>query len=570
MTTIPLPPAAPPARPRQAASVIVLRDSPRGPEVLLLRRAERPGDQNSGATVFPGGLLDAGDRGHYERCQGLTDGEASTRLGLPADGLHYWVAAIRECFEESGLLLATGADGALVDLHQLPADEVTALRRALHANETGMAALCERFGVKLAADRMAYFSHWITPLGMPKIFDTRFFITEAPAGQTAEADATETVALMWLTPAEALDVARGLRFLNVTERTLRDLSKFKTAAEAIAWARAQDVVPINRPRIGIGPKGRTPINIDHWAYAELGRIDPEGHGTARIDLEPGHATWLSPRVCRVTAPNGSIMTGPGTNAYFIGAPGSDDWTLLDPGPDDERHIQALLAAAPGRITRILVTHTHKDHSPAAAAIARATGAPTYGLKPDHPEWQDNDFEPTHTLADGDVLALGEGVTLRVLHTPGHASNHLCYLLEEERLLFTGDHLMQGSTVVINPPDGDMAVYLASLHKLLEYELEWLAPGHGFLIEHPHAVVRKTVAHRLGREAKVLAGLQKLAAAAPALPVEEDALLAEVYADTPKALHAVARRSLRAHLLKLVAEGRAATGPAPQQWQRGAA
>ena len=552
---------APPPKPRAAASLIVLRDSPHGVQVLMLRRAERPGDQNGGATVFPGGLLDASDRGHYERCNGLDDSTASARLGLPADGLHYWVAAVRECFEEAGLLFATNEAGAMVDLHALPADEVVALRRALHANQTGMAEVCLRFGVRLATDRLAYYSHWITPKGLPKIFDTRFFITEAPAGQSAQEDATETVELLWLTPAAALARARDLKLMNVTQITLKHLAGFARAADAVAWARAQTTVPLNRPRVGLGPNGRQPINLGDWAYAELGRIDPDGRGSASVELKPGAPVWLSPRVLRVTADNGSVMTGPGTNAYFIGAPGSDDWALLDPGPDHAGHVAALLAAAPGRITRVLVTHTHKDHSPAAAAIVAASGAPSYGQVAAHPEWQDTDFRPTHTLRDGDRLVLGEGVTLRVIHTPGHASNHLCYLLEEEKLLFTGDHLMQGSTVVINPPDGDMAVYIDSLRKLLVEDLAWLAPGHGFLIDEPHAVVHKTIAHRLGREAKVLAALQALAATAP---VDESALLAAVYADTPKHLHAVALRSLRAHLIKLQADGRA-TAPASGTW-----
>lgn len=551
-----LPPAtAVPAVPRAAASLIVLRDSPRGMEVLMLRRADRPGDQNSGATVFPGGLLDKSDRGHYERCNGLDDAAASARLGLPSDGLHYWVAAVRECFEEAGLLFATDASGAVVDLHALPADEVVAMRHALHTNEIGMAEVCERFNVRLAADRLAYYAHWITPLGMPKIFDTRFFVTEAPAGQTAVHDAKETVEQLWLTPAEAVSRARDLRLMNVTERELKHLSTFQRAADAVAWARAQATIPLNRPRVGQSAKGRTPVNLGDWAYAELGRIDPEGRGQASVELTPGKPVWLSPRVLRVTADNGSMMTGPGTNAYFIGAPGSDDWALLDPGPGDAAHVQALLAAAPGRITRILVTHTHKDHSPAAVAMREATGAPTMGRVADYPEWQDTDFQPQQVLADGDRLQLGEGVTLRVIHTPGHASNHLCYLLEEEKLLFTGDHLMQGSTVVINPPDGDMAVYIASLRRLLSEDLEWLAPGHGFLIDQPHAVVNKTIAHRLGREAKVLAALQ-----AQAGPTSEAALVAAVYADTPKALHAMALRSLRAHLLKLRTDGRASCDP----------
>ena len=562
-----LPAAAPGATvlPRAAASLIVLRDSPRGPEVLLLRRAEKPGDQNSGACVFPGGLLDKSDRGHYERCDGLDDAAASARLGLPCDGLHYWVAAVRECFEESGLLFATDSQGQLADLHARPAAAVVAMRRSLHANQIGMAEVCQQLAVRLAVGRLAYYSHWITPKGMPKIFDTRFFITQAPSGQTAEPDATETVELLWLTPAEAVGRARGLKLMNVTELTLKHLAGFASAGAAVDWARAQASVPVTRPRIGLSAKGRRPVNRGDWPYAELGRLDPDGHGQASTELVPGKPVWLSPRVLRVTANNGSMMTGPGTNSYFLGAPGSDDWALLDPGPDDADHVQALLAAAPGRITRILATHTHKDHSPAALPVQAASGAPTLGRVADHPEWQDLSFQPQQVLADGDRLALGPGVTLRVLHTPGHASNHLCYLLEEEKLLFTGDHLMQGSTVVINPPDGDMAVYLASLRRLLDEDLDWLAPGHGFLIDEPHAVVRKTIAHRLGREAKVLAALQALAAAAP---VAEADLLASVYADTPQALHAMALRSLRAHLQKLQAEGRAslhAAGSGPA-WQ----
>jgi glyoxylase-like metal-dependent hydrolase (beta-lactamase superfamily II)/8-oxo-dGTP pyrophosphatase MutT (NUDIX family) len=561
----PLPSAptdAPPPVPRAAASLIVLRDAPRGMEVLMLRRAERPGDQNGGATVFPGGLLDKSDRGHYERCSGLDDAAASARLGLASDGLHYWVAAVRECFEEAGLLFATDASGATVDLHALPADEVVALRRSLHANQIGMAEVCDRFNVRLATDRLAYYAHWITPKGLPKIFDTRFFVTEAPLGQTTSEDTTETVEQLWLTPAEAIARARDLKLMNVTEITLKHLGSFSRAADVVAWARAQASIPLNRPRVGQGAKGRTPINLGDWAYAELGRLDPEGRGTASVELKAGAPVWLSPRVLRVTADNGSLMTGPGTNAYFIGAPGSDDWALLDPGPDHASHVAALLAAAPGRITKVLVTHTHKDHSPAAAAIIAATGAASYGRVANHPEWQDTAFQPDHVMGDGDVLQLGEGVTLRALHTPGHASNHLCFLLEEEKLLFTGDHLMQGSTVVINPPDGDMAVYLRSLDKLLAFDLDWLAPGHGFLIDEPHAVVRKTIAHRLGREAKVLAALQTLSAAAP---VDEAALVAAVYFDTPKALHAMALRSLRAHLLKLREDGRVA-GDSGSAWQ----
>jgi glyoxylase-like metal-dependent hydrolase (beta-lactamase superfamily II) len=151
---------------------------------------------------------------------------------------------------------------------------------------------------------------------------------------------------------------------------------------------------------------------------------------------------------------------------------------------------------------------------------------------------------------GERFTAGPGATLRVLHTPGHASNHLCYLLEEERLLFTGDHVMQGSTVVINPPDGDMAVYLRSLQALLDEALDWLAPGHGFLVAQPPNVLRGLIAHRVKREAKVLAALREHG------PGAVEGLVEAVYDDVPAKLHGVAQRSLLAHLLKLRADGMA--------------
>ena len=546
-----------PAVPRTSASLIVLRESGPGRpgpfEVLLLRRADRPGDQNSGAAVFPGGLLDPGDSDSYPLADGLDDAEASRRLGLPANGLNFWVAAVRECFEEAGVLIANASDGRPIALDELPAADIVEMRRALHANQIGMAEVCERLGVRMDLGALTYYSHWMTPKGMPKIFDTRFFVTTLPPGQTARHDETETVELLWLTPAEALDPARGLKLVNVTTVTLKALADFDSAAAVIADAAREAPKTMIRPRLALTPQGKRPVMPGAWPYAEIGRLDPEGRGHVSTDLAPAVPVWLSPRVLRVTAPNGSMMTGPGTNSYFIGTPGADDWALLDPGPDDASHVQALIAAAPGRVTRIVVTHTHKDHSPAASALKAHWGVRTHGRVAAHMEWQDAGFDPDHVLADGDVLRLGGDATLRVVHTPGHASNHLCFLLEEEKLLFTGDHIMQGSTVVINPPDGDMAVYLASLKRLLDLDLEWLAPGHGFLIDEPHAAVNKLVAHRLGREARVLAALRALA------PVDEDALRDAVYADTPKHLHGVALRSLRAHLQKLQAEGVARLG-----------
>jgi glyoxylase-like metal-dependent hydrolase (beta-lactamase superfamily II) len=197
----------------------------------------------------------------------------------------------------------------------------------------------------------------------------------------------------------------------------------------------------------------------------------------------------------------------------------------------------------------LTTHTHVDHSPAAALLKAATGAQVMGMPRPAEGNQDHSYAPDRVLADGERLLL-DGFSLRAIHTPGHASNHLCYLLEETKMLFTGDHVMQGSTVVINPPDGDMRVYLASLEQLLGLDAAIFAPGHGYLIGAPHREVRRLIAHRLAREAKIAAALQRRGAST----LEE--LVADAYDEVSPRLHPVAMRSLAAHLDKLVAEGRA--------------
>ena len=260
------------------------------------------------------------------------------------------------------------------------------------------------------------------------------------------------------------------------------------------------------------------------------------------------AIRLTERVWRVTAANAGSMTGPGTNSYLVGAGGQ--WAVIDPGPADMRHIQALVDAAPGAIRYILVTHTHPDHSPGATPLKSATGAPLLGRTTIHPHWQDTTFAPDRELRHDDCVAIAPGVTLRVIHTPGHASNHLCFLLEEEKILFTGDHIIQGSTVVINPPDGDMAAYISSLEFLLREPLDHLAPGHGTLIPNPRAAIQGLIKHRLRREAKVLSVLPRQD------PADLTALVRRAYNDVPEQLHALAERSLLAHLLKLESEGRA--------------
>ena len=532
----------PAADARIAASLLLLRDSAQGLEVLMLRRAERDGDLRSGAAVFPGGVVDAQDRNAHDCILGPDDSSASAALSLAQGGLDYWVAALRETFEEVGLLLADRpVDPAIVQ----------PWRDRLQQGQGSVAQMCREHGFKLDARGLIYFSHWLTPPGNPKRFDTRFFMVQAPADQVAVADLGEALELMWLTPLQALDPARQLKLLPVTRRTLQELGQCATVAEALAAARSRTAIELTMPRVGRTAKGPRILLPDEPAYAEVARLDPLGRQDVCCELLPGPAVRLSERLWRVTAPNGSVMTGPGTNTYLVGSEGL--WTVVDPGPASEAHHQAVLAALAqcgGRLERILVTHTHKDHSPGAAALAQATGVPVWGRRPLHPQWQDEGFAPDHEPAHGDRITAGPAATLRVVHTPGHASNHLCYLLEEEKTLLTGDHVMQGSTVVINPPDGDMVAYMASLHALLALDLDWLAPGHGFLMAQPHRAIQRLLAHREAREAKVLVALGGHE------PISLQELLARVYDDVPTNRLAVAARSLLAHLLKLREESKA--------------
>lgn len=274
-------------------------------------------------------------------------------------------------------------------------------------------------------------------------------------------------------------------------------------------------------------------------------------------IVPGEIVTVAPGVRRITAPNPGMMTGPGTNSYLIG---DTELALIDPGPELDAHRDTLLAAVGDRLRWILCTHTHRDHSPLARAIRKATGAEVlgHGVTPADGR-QDEDFRPDRALRDGEVVDCA-GARLRVVHTPGHASNHFCYLLEGSGLLFTGDHVMQGSTVVISPPDGDMQAYLDSLERLLELPVSAFAPGHGHLITTPTEEVRRLVAHRLKREEKIHAVL--VAQGQGTL----ESLVLHAYDDVPERIHPVAMRSLHAHLLRLKRNGRAVNSA--DTWQAG--
>ena len=180
---------------------------------------------------------------------------------------------------------------------------------------------------------------------------------------------------------------------------------------------------------------------------------------------------VTPLVRRITAGNSGIFTGPGTNTYLIG---NDEVTVIDPGPALPAHIEAITQTS-SHIKQILLTHTHPDHSPGTKLLQDKIGVPVFALITDSSKDQDTTFTPERILSDGETLT-SKDYSIEVIHTPGHASNHLCYLLKQEKLLFTGDHIMDGSTVVISPPDGNMQEYIDSLLKLKNYDLNKIAPG----------------------------------------------------------------------------------------------
>jgi len=246
----------------------------------------------------------------------------------------------------------------------------------------------------------------------------------------------------------------------------------------------------------------------------------------------------------VLAPNPSIFTGPGTNTYLVG---TGELLCIDPGPDDERHLEAILARVTelsARIATIALTHSHPDHRPLARRLSTSTGAQVRALEI---ALGDDGAVP---LRDQELVAAG-GVRLRAVHTPGHASDHLCFLDEDTGALYTGDHVLSGMTSVISPPDGDMSAYMASLQRIRELRPTVIFPGHGARVDDAAALIDDYIAHRLEREAQV-----ERAARARGGLVSPAELVPEIYSGYPEGVFALAARSVEAHLDKLAREGRA--------------
>jgi glyoxylase-like metal-dependent hydrolase (beta-lactamase superfamily II) len=271
-----------------------------------------------------------------------------------------------------------------------------------------------------------------------------------------------------------------------------------------------------------------------------------------VDLPTGVPIRLEPLVTRILAPNPSAYTFTGTQTHIVG---DRDLAVIDPGPDDPAHLAAIMAVVADRPVRaIVITHHHRDHSPASRPLAAAIGAAIVGAAPfavtDDAGGSDAAFDagyaPDRVLAEGDTVA-GHGWTLTALATPGHTSNHLCFALAETRALFSGDHVMGWATSVVSPPDGDMGAYMASLERLLERDDRICYPGHGEAVDNPRRLVRGMLGHRKQREGQILRLLRDDAQAI-------GAMVARMYAGLDPRLLPAAERSVLAHLYDLDRRG----------------
>jgi len=531
-----------PAPTRPAATVLLLRDTPDGIEVLMTRRS-MTASFAPGAYVFPGGGVDALDAASH--------GQARRRATQSDLHLTQAIAAIRESFEELGVLLARRGDGSTAD-HS----DIAALKRS-----APFAAQCEALGLTLAADEVFVLAHWITDRDLARRFDVPFLVARMPEGQAPVADETEQFEPVWVRPADALARHKAGQFFIIfpTIRTLERLLDYPSV-DAVLQACAATEQPLwtSCPRAGM-LAGREMRYMEHeLPFGELALVCPDGQVAHALDWQTEAPVALLKNVQRLTAPNPGAMTGPGTNSYLVGDPNTG-YIVIDPGPADPDHLEKIWRAAAGDIRMIVCTHSHPDHSPGAEPLQAlcAQRPPILGLPSAPTARSHSQFTPERALRDGERLSLAGSDTdsthtLLVIHTPGHAANHLCLVLLEDHLLFSGDHVLCGSTTVIDPPDGDMTAYLDSLDLLsaacAQHALEFILPAHGYVIGgyagEATAAIARLKAHRLQREAKILEAMQTQPQGTP------DDWLAHAYADVPERMWPVAKRSLIAHVARI--------------------
>jgi glyoxylase-like metal-dependent hydrolase (beta-lactamase superfamily II)/8-oxo-dGTP pyrophosphatase MutT (NUDIX family) len=536
-----------PAQLRQAATVLLLRDTAHGLEVLMTRRS-MSASFAPGAYVFPGGGIDAADAEAH--------GQAKRRATQSDLHLTQAIAAIRESFEELGVLLARHSDGS----HASTAD-IAALDR-----KAPFAAQCRAFksGLMLAADEVFVLAHWVTDRDLPRRFDVPFLVARMPEGQEPVADETEQFEPVWVSPANALarHQAGGFFMIFPTIRTLQRLGSYATVNSVLAACASEQPLWTSCPRAGQLAGAEARYMESDAPYGELELVCPDGQILHVLDWQTSRPVPLLKNVMRLTAPNPGVMTGPGTNSYLVGD-ASSGYVVIDPGPADLDHLSRLFDATGHDIRMIVCTHSHPDHSPGAQPLqalcemAGKTRPPILGLPSASTARAASNFQPDRALQDQELLVLvstapeGEiSHTLKVIHTPGHAANHLCLVLLEDGLLFSGDHILNGSTTVVDPPDGDMTAYLDSLDTLSaacsKQGIEFILPAHGYVLGQAPAAIARLKAHRLQREAKILAIMQ----AHPHGTLDD--WVKQAYDDVDARIWPVAKRSLLAHVERLQA------------------
>ena len=534
-----------PATPRPAATVLLLRDSGAGIEVLMTRRSITASFA-PGAYVFPGGGVDAGDA--------TAHAQASRRATQSDLHLTQAIAAIRESFEELGVLIAKHSDGS--DATQ---GDIAAIDR-----KQPLAAQCAGRGLTLCGADVFVLAHWITDRDLPRRFDVPFLVARMPDGQTPVADEAEQFEPVWVRPADALSRhAAGTFFIIFpTIRTLERLKDFATV-DAVLRACAETEPPLwtSCPRAGWLAGAEARYMEHEQPFGELEMVSPDGQIVHHLDWNTLQPVPLLKNVMRLTAPNPGVMTGPGTNSYLVGDPNTG-FIAIDPGPADVAHIERLWRAAGGDIRMIVCTHSHADHSPGAKPLQALCTKATHGVPPilgldSLPTARANsEFTPDRALANQELLTLtkaGEASpehTLQVIHTPGHAANHLCLVLVQDGLLFSGDHILNGSTTVVDPPDGEMTAYLDSLDALNAacdaHQIDFILPAHGYVLGSAKQAISQLKAHRLRREAKILKVMQTQ----PRGSMDE--WVAKAYDDVPSRMWPIAKRSLLAHVQRIEA------------------
>lgn len=546
---------------RAAATVLLLRDTPEGLEVLMTRRSSSASFA-PGAYVFPGGRIDEGDTSAHRI--------AIRRPTQSLAQLTQAIAAVRESFEELGVLLAHHADGSPAT----PA-EIAGMDRSTASTTVAFAEQCAARDLLLSTDKVFTLAHWITDRDLPKRFDVPFLVARMPDGQTPVADETEQFEPCWVRPADALERHAVGSFFMIfpTVRTLERLAAYGTV-DAVLGActlRPEGEGPLwtSCPRAGLlAGKDARYMETDS-PYGELALVCPDGQILHALDWQNQAPVPLLKNLQRLTAPNPSAMTGPGTNSYIVGD-AATGYIVIDPGPNDAEHIGRLWRATHGDIRMIVCTHSHADHSPGAAPLqalckvrppilglpSAATARATARFVPDRALDANERLTLTAPSQSAESAESAESAddkaplthTLRVIHTPGHAANHLCLLLEEDGLLFSGDHILNGSTTVVDPPDGDMTAYLDSLDALdntcTSDGVEFILPAHGYVLGSPRVAIATLKAHRLRREAKVAAAMRRLPEGTT------DDWLPFAYDDVPERMWPVAARSLAAHVERL--------------------